>query len=203
MLTQSRSAIRSAIVAAGALFVVVAFLAGQATTSSAPTPPPGPGPFRTVDGVTLGFVHSQAGAGAAAAHYLLEIERAMDTLSAQRTAAVAGLVSTGSEAQAIQAHAGEVIALEQAHGAPLRRVAISTDPVAYSPSAAQVTVLESWIYATGAQEALWAIERVSVAWQNGDWRVSEITGGAPAANESLADLRSQLSFPGPGDASVR
>jgi hypothetical protein len=44
---------------------------------------------------------------------------------------------------------------------------------------------------------------VSLAWQNGDWRVSAITGGAPSANESLADLRSQLSFPGPGDASVR
>jgi len=94
----------------------------------------------------------------------------MDTLSAQRTATVAGLVSTGSEAQAIGAHAGEVIALEQAHGAPLRRVAISTDPVAYSSAAAQVTVLESWIYATDAQEALWAIERVSLAWQNGNWR---------------------------------
>jgi hypothetical protein len=203
MPAQSRTAARLAILAAAAVILVVAFLAGQATSSSVPTPPTGPGPFRTVDGVTLGFVHSQAGADAAAAHYLLEIERVMDTLSAQRTAAVAGLVSTESETQAIRAHAGEVIALEQAHGAPLRRVAISTDLVAYSPGAAQVTVLETWIYATGAQEALWAIERVSLSWQNGDWRVSAITGGAPSANESLADLRSQLSFPGVGDASVR
>jgi len=203
MLARSRTTARPAIVAAAALVLVVAFLAGQATTLLAPTPPDGPGPFHTVHGVTLGFVRSQAGAEAAAAHYLLEIERAMDTLSAQRTAAVAGLVSTGGEAQAIQTHADEVIALEHAHGAPLRRVAISTAPVAYSPSAAQVTVLESWIYATGAQEALWAIERVSLAWHNGDWRVSAIIGGAPSANESLADLRSQLSFPGPGDASVR
>jgi hypothetical protein len=203
MLTQPRTAARAAIAAAAALILVIAFLAGRATTNSVRTRPPGAGPMRTVDGVTLGFARSQAGADAAAAHYLLEIERAMDTLSAQRTAAVAGLVSTGSEAQAIRAHAGEVIALEQAHGAPLRRVAISTDLVAYSPAAAQVTVLESWIYATDAQEALWAIERVSIAWHSGDWRVSAITGGAPSANESLADLRSQLSFPGPGDASVR
>ena len=203
MLAQLRTAARPAITAAAALLIVVAFLAGRVTTNSAPTPLAGPGPFRTVDGVTLGFEHSQAGADAAAAHYLLEIERAMDTLSPQRTTAVAGLVSTRSEAQAIQAHVGEVIALEQAHGSPLRRVAISTDPVAYSPSAAQVTVLESWIYATGAEEALWAIERVSLGWQNGDWCVSAITGGAPSANESLAELRGQLSFPGPGDASVR
>ena len=68
---------------------------------------------------------------------------------------------------------------------------------------AQVIVLESWIYATAAREALWAIERVSLVWRHGDWRVSAITGAAPSANESLADLRSQLEFPGPGDASVR
>lgn len=203
MLTQTRTAARSAVAVAAVLVLLIAFAAGRASSTSAAAPQAGPGPFRTVDGVTLGFAHSQAGAAAAAAHYLLELERAMDTLSAQRTATVAGLVSTESESQAIQAHAGEVIGLEQSHGAPLRRVAISTDPVAYSPAAAQVTVLESWIYATGTQEALWAIERVSLAWQNGDWRVSAITGGAPSANESLADLRSQLSFPGPGDASVR
>jgi hypothetical protein len=96
-----------------------------------------------------------------------------------------------------------VIALERSGGAPLRRVAISTDPVVYSPTAAQVTVLESWMYATNAQEALWAVERVSLAWQNGGWRVTAITGGAPSADESLTDLRSQLTFPGAGDASVR
>ena len=73
------------------------------------------------------------------------------------------------------AHAAAVIALERSDGAPLRRVAISTDPVSYSPRGAQVTVLESWIYATAAQEALWAIERVSLVWRHGDWRVSAIT----------------------------
>ena len=75
--------------------------------------------------------------------------------------------------------------------------------VGYSPAAAQITVLESWIYATSSQEALWAIERVSLAWQDGDWRVTAIAGAAPSANESLADLRAQLGFPGTGDASVR
>jgi hypothetical protein len=96
-----------------------------------------------------------------------------------------------------------VIALEQAHGSPLRRVAVSTDPNRYSPAAAQITVLESWIYAAGSQEALWAIERVSLIWRGGDWRVAAIDGAAPSANESLVDLRSQLTFPGVGDASVR
>ena len=101
------------------------------------------------------------------------------------------------------AHAAAAIAVERTGGAPLRRVAISTDPVSYSPRAREVTVLESWIYATAAREALWAIERVSLVWQHGDWRVSAIGGAAPSANESLADLRSQLEFPGVGDASVR
>jgi hypothetical protein len=202
MLTESRVAPRSAIAVACVLIVSTAFLAGRATVAGG-TRPVVPGPYRVVDGVTVGFAHTEAGAEAAAAHDLLELERAMDSLSAQRTTEVAGLVATSSEARAIEVHATSMIALEQAHGCPLRRVAVSTDPNSYSPAAAQITVLESWIYATSSQEALWAIERVSLIWQGGDWRVGAIDGVAPSANESLADLRGQLTFPGTGDASVR
>jgi hypothetical protein len=202
MLAESRTSRRSVIAVVCVLLISTAFLAGRATIAGG-TPPVGPGPDHVVNGVGLGFAHTQAGADAAAAHYLLELERAMDTLSVQRTAVVAGLVTTSGEARAITAHAAAVIALEQSHSAPLRRVAISTDPLSYSPAEAQITVLESWIYANSAQEALWAIERISLTWQDGDWRVSAITGVAPAANESLADLRTQLAFPGTGDASVR
>ena len=127
----------------------------------------------------------------------------MDTLDARRTATVAQLVATNDEARLFEAHAAAAITLERSDGAPLRRVAISTDPAWYSPAAARITVLESWVYATAAREALWAIERVSLVWQHGDWRVSSIEGAAPSANESLDQLRSQLEFPGPGDASVR
>ena len=128
----------------------------------------------------------------------------MDTLSAQRTATVAGLVATSSEARAIDAHATSVIALEQAHGAPLRRVAVSTDPDRYSPAAAQVTVLESWIYATASQEALWAIERVSLIWRGGDWRVErDRRCGAVGQRVAGRSARRSSTFPGVGDASVR
>jgi len=202
MLAESRVATPAAIAAACVVILSIAFLVGRAT-SAGQKPPVVPGPYRVVDGVSLGFAQTEAGAEAAAAHYLLELERAMDTLSAQRTTTVSALVATSSEARAIGAHAASVIALEQSHGAPLRRVAVSTDPVSYSASAAQIAVLESWIYATSSQEALWAIERVSLTWQGGDWRVTAITGAAPSANESLADLRGQLTFPGSGDASVR
>ncbi len=202
MLAESRGAARAALAVACVVILSIAFLAGRATIAGQKQPVV-PGPYRVVDGVSLGFAQTEAGAEAAAAHYLLELERAMDTLSAQRTATVAGLVSTSSEARAIGAHAASVIALEQSHGAPLRRVAVSTDPVSYSAAAAQITDLESWIYATSSQEALWAIESVSLTWQDGDWRVSAIVGAAPSANESLADLRRQLTFPGAGDASVR
>jgi hypothetical protein len=202
MVAQNRVATRSALAVATVLMLCVAFLVGRSTVAGGEAPVV-PGPLRVIDGVSVGFVHSEAGAEAAAAHYLLEIERAMDTLDAAWTSKVASLVSTGGETRAITAHAAAVIALERSGGAPLRRIAISTDPVVFSPTTAQVTVLESWIYATTAQEALWAVERVSLAWQNGGWRVSAITGGSPSTDESLADLRSQLSFPGPGDASVR
>jgi hypothetical protein len=202
MLTQSRIVPRSAVAGATALILFIAFLSGRATVAAQPAAA-APGPLRVIDGVSVGFTRSEAGAEAAGAHYLLEIERAMDTLDIQRTAAVARIVSTDQEARAITAHAASVIALERADGAPLRRVAISTDPVAYSPAAAEITALECWIYATSSQEALWAIERVSLVWRDGAWRVSAITGAAPSANESLADLRTQLAFPGPGDASVR
>ena len=74
---------------ASVLLLSIAFLAGRATIAGG-KPPVVPGPMRLVDGVGVGFAHSEAGAEAAAAHYLLELERAMDTLDAQRTAAVAG-----------------------------------------------------------------------------------------------------------------
>ena len=202
MLAEHRVAARSALVVACVVIVSIAFLAGRATVAGAERPVV-PGPYRLVDGVTVGFAHTEAGAEAAAAHDLLELERAMDSLSAQRTAKVAALVATSSEARALDAHATSVIALERAHGSPLRRVAVSTDPDRYSAAAAQITVLESWIYATSSQEAVWAIERVSLVWRGGDWRVAAIDGAAPSANESLADLRGQLAFPGVGDASVR
>jgi hypothetical protein len=202
MLAEHHAAARSALVVACAAIVVIAFVAGRATVAG-PTRPVIPGPYRVVDGVTVGFAHTEAGAEAAAAHDLLELERAMDSLNARRTARVAALVATGSDARALDAHAVSVIALEQAHGSPLRRVAVSTNPDSYSAAAAQITVLECWIYATSSQEALWAIERVSLLWRGGDWRVAAIDGAAPSANESLADLRGQLTFPGAGDASVR
>jgi hypothetical protein len=201
MLAEQRVATRSALVLAGVVIVLIAFLVGRATVAGGRRPVV-PGPYRVIDGVTVGFAHTEAGAEAAAAHDLLELERAIDSLSAPRTAKVAALVATRSEARALDAHATSVIALEQAQGSPLRRVAVSTDANRYSPAGAQITVLESWIYATSSQEALWAIERVSLIWRGGDWRVDGIDGAAPSVNESLAELRGQLAFPGVGDASV-
>jgi hypothetical protein len=202
MVAERPIAARAALAAACVVVILIAFLAGRETAGGERAAVV-PGPDRVVDGITVGFADTDVGAEAAAAHYLLEIERAMDTLSVQRTATVAGLVATSTDAHGIEAHAASVIALERSHGAPLRRVAVSTDLVSYSPAAAQITVLEDWFYATSSEEALWAIERVSLAWRHGDWRVSAIAGAAPSANESLADLRGQLMFPGSGDASVR
>src|SRR5690242_12404459 len=119
MLAQPRIASRAAIAVAAALLAALAFVAGRATTDQ-PKAPVVPGPYRLADGVTVGFAHSLAGAEAAAAHYLLELERAMDTLNPRRTAMLAALVSTSGEARAITAHAADVIALERSGGAPLR-----------------------------------------------------------------------------------
>jgi hypothetical protein len=202
MLTQARIGTRVALVTAFAVLVSIAFLAGRATMDGG-GPPVVPGPLRVVDGVGVGFTHSELGAEGAAAHYLLELERAIDTLDVRRAAAVADLVATAGGAGVFDARAAAAVALERSDGAPLRRVAISTDPISYLATGAQVTVLECWIYATATREAVWAIERVSLVWRQGDWRVSAITGAALSANESLGELRSQLEFPGPGDASVR
>ena len=202
MRTEARIVPRVALLIATVLVIAIGFVAGRATATSG-KPPLVPGPHRLVDGVGVGFARSEPGAEAAAAHYLLELERGMDTLNPGWTSTVARLVSTSSEAANFNAHAEAAIAVERSTGAPLRRVVVSSDPVSYSPAAARVTVLESWIYATASREALWAIERVSLVWERGDWRVSAIDGAAPSMDESLADLRSQLEFPGPGDASVR
>ena len=201
MRTEAGIARRVALLIAAALAISVVFLAGRVTAGGGAVPVV-PGPSRVVDGVSVGFAHNDVGADAAAAHYLLELERAIDTLDARRTTAVAQLVATRSEARAFEAHAAGAIGVERLTGVPLRRVVVSTDPVAYSPTGATVTVLECWIYATASREALWAIERVSLIWQHNDWRVTAIDGAAPSIDESLAVLRSQLEFPGVGDASV-
>jgi hypothetical protein len=202
MLTAPRTWPRLALMAGAAALLVVVFVLGRATAGGGSSPVV-PGPDRVVTGVGVGFARSEAGAEAAAAHYLLELERAIDTLDVARTATVAELVATNAEARMFDAHAAAAIAVERTGGTPLRRLAVSTDPVFYSRAGAEVTVLESWIYATAAREALWAIERVTLVWQHGDWRVSAIAGAALSADESLAELRSQLEFPGVGDASVR
>jgi hypothetical protein len=202
MLTAPRTWPRLALMAGAAALLVVVFVLGRATAGGGSSPVV-PGPDRVVTGVGVGFARSVAGAEAAAAHYLLELERAIDTLDVARTATVAELVATNAEARMFEAHAAAAIAVERTGGTPLRRLAVSTDPVFYSRAGAEVTVLESWIYATAAREALWAIERVTLVWQHGDWRVSAIAGAALSADESLAELRSQLEFPGVGDASVR
>jgi hypothetical protein len=202
MLTAPRTWPRLALMAGAALLLVVVFVLGRATAGGGSSPVV-PGPDRVVTGVGVGFARSEAGAEAAAAHYLLELERAIDTLDVARTATVAELVATNAEARMFEAHAAAAIAVERTGDTPLRRLAVSTDPVFYSRAGAEVTVLESWIYATAAREALWAIERVTLVWQHGDWRVSAIAGAALSADESLAELRSQLEFPGVGDASVR
>jgi hypothetical protein len=153
MLTQARIGTRVALVTAFAVLVSIAFLAGRATMDGG-GPPVVPGPLRVVDGVGVGFTHSELGAEGAAAHYLLELERAIDTLDVRRAAAVADLVATAGGAGVFDARAAAAVALERSDGAPLRRVAISTDPISYSPTVAQVTVLECWIYATATREAV-------------------------------------------------
>jgi hypothetical protein len=202
MLAETRIAPRPALVATSVLLVSISFLLGRVSTSGGKAPSV-PGPARTVNGVGVGFAHSEAGAEAAAGHDLLELERAIDTLDVRRTTAVARMVATSAEGRVFESHAAAAVAVERSDGAPLRRVAISTGLASYSPAAAQVTVLECWVYATAAREALWAIERVSLVWQHRDWRVNSITGAAPSVNESLDELRSELEFPGPGDATVR
>jgi hypothetical protein len=202
MLAERTLATRLALVVVALVLFWLGFAASRATIQHVPAAIV-PGPTRQVGGVTVGFARTEVGAEAAAAHYLLELERAMDSLSTERTTTVARLVATPAEATAMESHAGSVIAIERTAGAPLRRVAISTDPDSYSPTAAQVTVLEEWIYASATREVVWAIEQVDLLWRGSGWRVSGISGAARSNDESLAVLRGQLEFSGPGDATVR
>jgi hypothetical protein len=161
-----------------------------------------PGPRREIRGVTFGFARTRPGAEAAAAHSLLEIERAMDTLDARRLQTVARLVATPTEAGVMARRAADVIAVERTDGVPVRRVAISTEFVSYTSSSAAVTVVECWIYARASQMAVWAVETVSLVWAKDSWLVATITSSS-ARNESADQLKAQFEFPGPGDASVR
>lgn len=115
MLTAPRTWLRLALMAGAAVLLVIVFLLGRATAGGG-SPPVVPGPRQVVKGVGVGFARSEAGAEAAAAHDLLELERAIDTLEVTRTATVASVVATSGEARVFDAHAAAIAVLRPAEG---------------------------------------------------------------------------------------
>ena len=124
MLTETRIVPRIALLAAAVVVLSIVFLAARATAGGGGAPPVVPGPRQLVKGVGVGFADTEPGAEAAAAHYLLELERAIDTLNPARTTAVANLVATTGEARVFESHTEAAIAVERTGGAPLRRLGV-------------------------------------------------------------------------------
>ena len=148
MLTETRIAARSALVAAGVVIVSIAFLAGRATVGGGTAA----GRARSVPGRRRRQrrLRAQRGRGRGGGGALPARARAGDG-HAQRPAHGDGRAARRHEQRGARVRRARDVGdrARAADGAPLRRVAISTDPVSLlARRRAQITVLESWIYAT-------------------------------------------------------
>ncbi|HXM57856.1 MAG TPA: hypothetical protein VOB72_20835 [Candidatus Dormibacteraeota bacterium] len=193
---------RRLLIGAAALVALVllaaAFVIGRAsapaagpTSSAAPaTTQAGPGPTRTVNGVPVGYAHTQDGAVAAATNFLMVVDgplitqpdkyrSAIDTLSApearEKQRSDAETTLSGSQYLITYAEKGRTVV---SRVAPL---AYHVDR--YTGSAAQLSIwAEALIAVDGviSLRELWATTTLTVRWTDGDWRLASI--GAPTSS---------------------
>jgi hypothetical protein len=152
------------------------------------------GPTSKVDGVGVGFTHSQEGAVAAATNLVLTLEQAGST---DRQRAVRGyevLSAEGSRESLAKEMGASWDALHQgittngpnASSLFLRTVPVGHEVTRYADDRATVEVWTLTIVAAGGmREALstWETARVEVVWEHDDWKIwsaESVPGPSPA-----------------------
>ena len=150
---------------------------GEATAPSTTASRSAPGPTRVVDGVGLGYAHSEAGALAAATEFLEVSGGSAVTNQDAYSAALETLAAPEWTARARDTGANATSFALDRYGDD---AAVVTTPVAhrtaaYSPEAASV---ELWAVMTAAGPKLkdaeqnWITARFQLRWVDGDWRLS-------------------------------
>jgi hypothetical protein len=149
----------------------------------------GPGPTHVVNGVPVGYAHTQAGAVAAATNYLMVVEGPLDTQPDKYRAAIGTLAAPEARQKQESVAEQRMAGIQNATGLATyanegRTIADRVVPLAYHVDRASTTSVLVSIWAEGilavdgvlpAKET-WTTSRVTVEWTGGDWRLSDLGG---------------------------
>jgi hypothetical protein len=198
-----------AAVLGGAALLAVGFGLGRV---SAPSPAPGsrttagsqagPGPTRVVNGVPVGYAHTQAGAVAAATNFLMVVDGPLVTQPDKYRAAIDTLAAPekrdrlqGVAEANLTASQTLLTSVAQGHAVVSRTYPLSYRVMRYADDAAQVSIWAEGIEAVDGllpMREVWATSTVIVQWSAGDWKLSSI-GGSSAGSSGPAPLITQAS----------
>jgi hypothetical protein len=206
---------RWALIAGAALAAVallaVAFAVGRASAPSVGAGgtrvvnvQSGPGPTRVVNGVPVGYAHTQAGAVAAATNYLVTFSGSLVTQPDKYRAAVDQMAALDARGKLMSLANNNLIGQQNliTYAAQGRTVVDRVVPLAYkltnySDSGAQVSIWGETLTAVDGALALregWATTTVSVEWTDGDWRLANIPAG-PGPDASYGPVPTPIQAP--------
>ena len=161
------------------------------------SPPPGPGPLTTRDGVPAGFADTPNGAVTAAAVYVCTGQALLDMDPLSAEAAVREMAAAASADSQVQTTLAQLSATRDqlASGTgPITfdQAAISWRLTAWQADRAQVAVWSVGVLSRAGvapPQAAWATSTFDLVWEQGDWKVwseSIIPGPAPILDDSTA-----------------
>jgi hypothetical protein len=151
----------------------------------------GPGPTRTVNGVPVGYAHTEAGAVAAATNFLMVVDgplvtqpdkyrSAIDTLAAPEARAKqrSDAVKVLNGLQYLASYA------EQGRSVVSRSVPLAYHVDRYGADESQVSIwAEGFVAVDGviSMREVWATTTLTVRWSADDWRLASIAAPTPAS----------------------
>jgi hypothetical protein len=149
----------------------------------------GPGPRRTVNGVPVGYAHTQAGAVAAATNFLMVVDgqllaqpdkyrSAIETISAPDAQP-----KQRSDADTRSKALGLTVFVREGHSFVYRTIPLTYHVDRYDGPGAQVSIWAENFFAVDGVEAMtsvWATSVLTLQWVDGDWKMLSI--GQSGAN---------------------
>lgn len=139
------------------------------------------GPTRLIGGVGVGFAHTEAGAVAAAAAYLVDLSEQTPSTVAARPALLATIAVPSSIPSLTTGMANTDRAVSSAFGLgsggsfTMLPAALGTKVVIYTPAAATIDaygVAVTIRQGNAASASIWNTSRLSLVWEAGDWKLS-------------------------------
>jgi hypothetical protein len=149
----------------------------------------GPGPTRVVNGVPVGYAHTEAGAVAAATNFLMVVDGPLVTQPDKYRSAIDTLAAPEEHGKLQQNAAGNTANLrsvisyaQQGHTVVYRSVPLAYRVSRSSNDSVQVSIWAEALLAVDgilSMRETWATTTLMVMWASGDWKLADIA--APTA----------------------